>query len=154
MLASKSVTSIRPTTVGICPIETPPEGPNIGLITFGDLCAHQRVRFIEAPYRKVVEGASVDELSTSRPSRVTSTSSPRPTRKWMDSNRFCVETVSARSAGDFITATPDKIEYMDVSPKQVVSVATALVPFLEHDDANRALMGSKHAAPGRAAAEG
>ena len=60
----------------------------------------------------------------------------------MASGKLVSETVSARSGGDFITATPDKIEYMDVSPKQVVSVATALVPFLEHDDANRALMGS------------
>ena len=125
----------------ICPIETP-EGPNIGLIT--SLATYARINefgFIEAPYRKVVKAESAMSSSISRPSEGTSTSLPRPTRRSM-LRASCFRNGVRPLGGDFITATPDKIEYMDVSPKQVVSVATALVPFLEHDDANRALMGS------------
>ncbi len=126
----------------ICPIETP-EGPNIGLIT--SLATYARINefgFIEAPYRKVVKGRVSDELEYLSAIEGDKYIIAQANSKVDTSGKLVSETVSARSGGDFITATPDKIEYMDVSPKQVVSVATALVPFLEHDDANRALMGS------------
>ncbi len=126
----------------ICPIETP-EGPNIGLIT--SLATYARINqfgFIEAPYRKVVKGRVSDAIEFLSAIEGDKYVIAQANSKVDGSGRLVSETVSARSAGDFITATPDKIEYMDVSPKQVVSVATALVPFLEHDDANRALMGS------------
>ncbi len=126
----------------ICPIETP-EGPNIGLIT--SLATYARINdfgFIEAPYRKVRKGKVTDEiefLSAIEGERYVIAQA----NSQVDSNgRFVSEALSARNHGDFVTASPDRVEYMDVSPKQVVSVATALVPFLEHDDANRALMGS------------
>jgi DNA-directed RNA polymerase subunit beta len=126
----------------ICPIETP-EGPNIGLIT--SLATYARINefgFIEAPYRKVVKGRVSDELEYLSAIEGDKYVIAQANSKVDAAGRLVSETVSARSGGDFITATPDKVEYMDVSPKQVVSVATALVPFLEHDDANRALMGS------------
>ena len=126
----------------ICPIETP-EGPNIGLIT--SLATYARINqfgFIEAPYRKVVKGRVTDTIEFLSAIEGDKYVIAQANSKVDGSGRLVSETVSARSAGDFITATPDKVEYMDVSPKQVVSVATALVPFLEHDDANRALMGS------------
>ncbi|MBA3753281.1 MAG: DNA-directed RNA polymerase subunit beta, partial [Nitrospira sp.] len=126
----------------ICPIETP-EGPNIGLIT--SLATYARINefgFIEAPYRKVVKGRVSDELEYLSAIEGDKYVIAQANSKVDASGRLVSETVSARSGGDFITATPEKVEYMDVSPKQVVSVATALVPFLEHDDANRALMGS------------
>ncbi|MGE3153130.1 MAG: DNA-directed RNA polymerase subunit beta [Nitrospiraceae bacterium] len=126
----------------ICPIETP-EGPNIGLIT--SLATYARINefgFIEAPYRKVSKGRVTEEieyLSAIEGDRyvvaqANSTVDPH--------GKLVSESITARSAGDFVMTGPDRVEYMDVSPKQVVSVATAMVPFLEHDDANRALMGS------------
>ncbi len=126
----------------ICPIETP-EGPNIGLIT--SLATYARINdfgFIEAPYRKVRKGRVTDEIEYLSAIEGERYVIAQANSKLDASGRLVSETVSARFAGDFITATPDKVEYLDVSPKQVVSVATALVPFLEHDDANRALMGS------------
>ncbi len=126
----------------ICPIETP-EGPNIGLIV--SLATYARIiqfGFIEAPYRKVVKGRvseTIEFLSAIEGDKYVIA---QANSKVDGAGRLVSEAISARAAGDFITATADKIEYMDVSPKQVVSVATALVPFLEHDDANRALMGS------------
>jgi DNA-directed RNA polymerase subunit beta len=126
----------------ICPIETP-EGPNIGLIV--SLATYARINqfgFIEAPYRKVVKGRvseTIEFLSAIEGDKYVIA---QANSKVDGAGRLVSEAISARAAGDFITATADKIEYMDVSPKQVVSVATALVPFLEHDDANRALMGS------------
>lgn len=126
----------------ICPIETP-EGPNIGLIT--SLATYARINkfgFIEAPYRKVVKGRVTDEIEFLSAIEGDKYIIAQANAKVDASGRLVSETISARAAGDFVTATSDKIEYMDVSPKQVVSVATALVPFLEHDDANRALMGS------------
>ena len=126
----------------ICPIETP-EGPNIGLIT--SLATYARINefgFIEAPYRKVVKGRVTDEIEYLSAIEGDKYVIAQANSKVDVSGKLVSETVSARFGGDFITATPDKVEYMDVSPKQVVSVATALVPFLEHDDANRALMGS------------
>jgi DNA-directed RNA polymerase subunit beta len=126
----------------ICPIETP-EGPNIGLIT--SLATYARINefgFIEAPYRKVRKGRVTEEIEYLSAIEGEKYHIAQANSKLDSGSRLTSETVSARHSGDFITATPEKIEYMDVSPKQVVSVATALVPFLEHDDANRALMGS------------
>jgi DNA-directed RNA polymerase subunit beta len=126
----------------ICPIETP-EGPNIGLIT--SLATYARINefgFIEAPYRRVRKGRVTDEIEYLSAIEGERFVIAQANSKLEGGGRLVSETVSARFGGDFITATPDKVEYMDVSPKQVVSVATALVPFLEHDDANRALMGS------------
>ncbi|BCA56719.1 RNA polymerase, beta subunit [Nitrospira sp. KM1] len=126
----------------ICPIETP-EGPNIGLIT--SLATYARINqfgFIEAPYRRVEKGRVTDQIEFLSAIEGDKYMIAQANSKVDGGGRLVSETVSARSGGDFVTATPDKIEYMDVSPKQVVSVATALVPFLEHDDANRALMGS------------
>ncbi|HXV69565.1 MAG TPA: DNA-directed RNA polymerase subunit beta [Nitrospira sp.] len=126
----------------ICPIETP-EGPNIGLIT--SLATYARINqfgFIEAPYRKVVKGRVTEEIEFLSAIEGDKYIIAQANSKVDGSGRLVSETVSCRHGGDFVLATPDKIEYMDVSPKQVVSVATALVPFLEHDDANRALMGS------------
>ena len=126
----------------ICPIETP-EGPNIGLIT--SLATYARINefgFIEAPYRRVEKGRVTDQIEFLSAIEGDKFLIAQANSKVDGSGRLVSETVSARSGGDFVTITPDKIEYMDVSPKQVVSVATALVPFLEHDDANRALMGS------------
>ena len=126
----------------ICPIETP-EGPNIGLIT--SLATYARINkfgFIEAPYRKVLKGRVTDEIEFLSAIEGDKYIIAQANSKVDTSGRLVSGAISARAAGDFVTATSDKIEYMDVSPKQVVSVATALVPFLEHDDANRALMGS------------
>ena len=126
----------------ICPIETP-EGPNIGLIT--SLATYARINefgFIEAPFRKVKKGRVSDEVEFLSPldgDRVVIAQA----NSAMDKDGLLTsETITAREAGEFVTTTPDMVDYLDVSPKQVVSVATALIPFLEHDDANRALMGS------------
>ena len=126
----------------ICPIETP-EGPNIGLIT--SLATYARINdfgFIEAPYRKVRKGRVTDEIEYLSAIEGDQYTIAQANSKLDGGSRLVSETISARKAGDFVTTTPDRVEYMDVSPKQVVSVATALIPFLEHDDANRALMGS------------
>src|SRR5437773_1614047 len=126
----------------ICPIETP-EGPNIGLIT--SLATYARINdfgFIEAPYRRVRKGRVTDEIEYLSAIEGERYVIAQANSKLDAAGRLVSDTVSARHGGDFISATPDKVEYMDVSPKQVVSVATAMIPFLEHDDANRALMGS------------
>ena len=127
----------------ICPIETP-EGPNIGLIA--SLSTYARVNhygFIETPYRKVHDG----QVSSAEPlyysaldeegHHIAQANAPLD-----EDNRFSGETVSARKSGDFVSVTPERINLMDVSPNQLVSVAASLIPFLENDDANRALMGS------------
>jgi DNA-directed RNA polymerase subunit beta len=126
----------------ICPIETP-EGPNIGLIT--SLATYARINefgFIEAPYRRVRKGRVTEEIEYLSAIEGEKYHIAQANSKIDAGSRLTSETISARFSGEFITAVSEKIEYMDVSPKQVVSVATALVPFLEHDDANRALMGS------------
>ncbi|MBI5406876.1 MAG: DNA-directed RNA polymerase subunit beta, partial [Nitrospirae bacterium] len=141
--AGFEVRDVHPTHYGrICPIETP-EGPNIGLIT--SLSAYARVNeygFIESPYRKVVNGKvtdAIDYLSAIDGDRymIAQASSPVDSK-----GKLTSETISARYGGDFVMVSSDKVEYMDVSPKQIVSVATSMIPFLENDDANRALMGS------------
>ena len=126
----------------ICPIETP-EGPNIGLIN--SLASYARVNkygFIETPYRKVNDSKVSDEviyLSAMDEGKYTIA---QANAELDDKGRFVDELISCRKAGDYLMVPANAIEYMDVSPKQVVSVATSLIPFLENDDANRALMGS------------
>ena len=126
----------------LCPVETP-EGPNIGLIS--SLCLFARINrygFIETPYRKVVNGRvqqNIEFLTASdEENRTIAQASEVIDKKGVFQNEF----VKARNKGDFPLAPPDEISYMDVSPAQIVSPAAALIPFLEHDDANRALMGS------------
>ena len=126
----------------ICPIETP-EGPNIGLIT--SLATYARINqfgFIEAPFRKVRKGRLTDEVEFLSPLEGEKFVIAQANSKVDNSGRFMSDTITARAGGEFVVTTPEEVDYLDVSPKQVVSVATALVPFLEHDDANRALMGS------------
>ena len=126
----------------ICPIETP-EGPNIGLIN--SLATYARVNqygFIETPYRKVFDGKVTNEveyLSAMDEGQYTIGQANAPLD---DDGRFLDETISCRSKGEYTVLPPTNINLMDVSPKQLVSVAAALIPFLENDDANRALMGS------------
>ncbi len=126
----------------LCPVETP-EGPNIGLIS--SLCLFARINrygFIETPYRKVVNGRvqqNIEFLTASdEENRTIAQAGEAIDKKGVFQNEF----VKARNKGDFPLAPPDEISYMDVSPAQIVSPAAALIPFLEHDDANRALMGS------------
>ncbi|MBI4429102.1 MAG: DNA-directed RNA polymerase subunit beta [Ignavibacteriales bacterium] len=126
----------------LCPIETP-EGPNIGLIS--SLCIHARINdfgFIETPYRKVKNGRISEEiefLTAEKEDEVTIAQANAPVD---DKNHFKEEKVKARYQSDYPLAEPEKVQYMDVAPNQIVSAAAALIPFLEHDDANRALMGS------------
>ena len=126
----------------ICPIETP-EGPNIGLIS--SLSTYARVNqfgFLETPYRKVIKGKAtkqIEYLTADQEDRYTITQANEP----LDAKgNFLNDLVKARKRDDYPLLPPDESEYMDVSPKQLVSAAAALIPFLEHDDANRALMGS------------
>jgi DNA-directed RNA polymerase subunit beta len=127
----------------ICPIETP-EGPNIGLISsLGIYARVNQFGFIETPYRKVEAGSvtrKVEYLSADREEKFVIAQANTPVDA--KTGKFLTEKISVRWRGEFQEVTRDKVEYMDVSPKQVVSVAAGLIPFLEHDDANRALMGS------------
>jgi DNA-directed RNA polymerase subunit beta len=141
--AGFEVRDVHPTHYGrICPIETP-EGPNIGLIN--SLATYARVNqygFIESPYRKVKEGRVTDEvlyLSAMDEGRYTIAQANVPVDA---KNHFVEDLISCRKGGEFVMSRPQDIELVDVSPKQLVSVAAALIPFLENDDANRALMGS------------
>jgi DNA-directed RNA polymerase subunit beta len=141
--AGFEVRDVHPTHYGrVCPIETP-EGPNIGLIN--SLAVYSRTNeygFLETPYRKVVDGHvsdKIDYLSAIEEGRYTIAQANAN----VDTKNYLTdEMVTCRHKNEFMTSTPDKVEYIDVSPKQIVSVAAALIPFLEHDDANRALMGS------------
>jgi DNA-directed RNA polymerase subunit beta len=141
--AGFEVRDVHPTHYGrICPIETP-EGPNIGLIN--SLATYARVNkygFVETPYRKVKDSRVTDEviyLSAMEEARYTvaQANAVIDTR-----GRFTEDLIVCRHAGDVLMVPTDKVDFMDVSPKQLVSVAAALIPFLENDDANRALMGS------------
>ncbi len=142
--AGFEVRDVHPSHYGrMCPIETP-EGPNIGLI--GSLASYARVNrfgFIETPYRAVKGGTvteQVDYLTASEEERFVIAQANAPLGS---DNAFVNDRVLVRRAGGEVDyVTPDEVDYMDVSPKQLVSVSTALIPFLEHDDANRALMGS------------
>ena len=141
--AGFEVRDVHPTHYGrVCPIETP-EGPNIGLIN--SLATYARTNhygFIETPYRKVVNGkvtTDIEYLSAINESQfVIAQASAELDKK----DNFVDDMVAVRHQSEFTTKAPTDIDYMDVSPQQVVSVAASLIPFLEHDDANRALMGS------------
>ncbi len=141
--AGFEVRDVHPSHYGrICPVETP-EGPNIGLIA--SLATFAQVNdfgFLETPYRKVEKGrvtAHLDYLTADREEAFTVAQANSPID---DKGHFTTERVTCRCKGDFVDVEPAKVDYMDVSPKQLVSVAASLIPFLEHDDANRALMGS------------
>lgn len=126
----------------LCPIETP-EGPNIGLIS--SLCIHARVNefgFIETPYRKVKNGKVTNEVEYLNAEKEDNFIIAQANAPLDEKQRFASERVKARYQGDFPVVKPEEVHYMDVAPNQIVSAAAALIPFLEHDDANRALMGS------------
>lgn len=126
----------------LCPIETP-EGPNIGLIS--SLCIHSRVNdlgFIETPYRKVVNGRVTDDIEYLSAEKEDFYKIAQANEPVDDKGRFLNEKVKGRFKGDFPLLKPMEIDFMDVATNQIVSAAAALIPFLEHDDANRALMGS------------
>ena len=141
--AGFEVRDVHPTHYGrVCPIETP-EGPNIGLIN--SLAAYARTNdygFLETPYRKIIDGKVTDNIeymsAINEADFIIAQASASVDKKGFLSE----ELVSVRYQGEFSLKAPNEIHYMDVSPQQVVSVAAALIPFLEHDDANRALMGS------------
>ncbi len=141
--AGFEVRDVHPTHYGrICPVETP-EGPNIGLIT--SLASYARVNdfgFVESPYRRVKNGKVTEDIEylsaiDGEHYVIAQATSPLDER-----GNLVSETVSARVGGDFKLVTPEEVQYMDVSPKQIVSVSASMIPFLENDDANRALMGS------------
>src|SRR6184192_4297266 len=141
--AGFEVRDVHPSHYGrICPVETP-EGPNIGLIA--SLATFARINdfgFLETPYRKVEHGKvsnHLDYLTADREETFVIAQANSPVK---DSGQFSTDRVVCRGKGDFIDVEPAHVDYMDVSPKQLVSVAASLIPFLEHDDANRALMGS------------
>ncbi|MGK0222443.1 MAG: DNA-directed RNA polymerase subunit beta [Limisphaerales bacterium] len=141
--AGFEVRDVHPTHYGrVCPIETP-EGPNIGLIN--SLATYARTNsygFLESPYRKVIDGKVTDEIeylsAIDEANYVIAQASAPLTAK----NEFAGELVDVRHQNEFTKTAAENVNHMDVSPKQVVSVAASLIPFLEHDDANRALMGS------------
>ena len=141
--AGFEVRDVHPSHYGrICPVETP-EGPNIGLIN--SLATYARVNrygFIESPYRKVEEGRQTDEVIYLSAIEEAKYTIAQANAKTDEKAALSEDLVSCRRNGEFVMSAPDNIEYMDVSPKQLVSVAAALIPFLENDDANRALMGS------------
>ena len=141
--AGFEVRDVHPTHYGrICPIETP-EGPNIGLIN--SLATYARVNkygFIESPYRKVVDGKVTDEVVYLSAMDEDKHIIAQANSKLDKHNKLTDEFISCRKAGEFVSAPRTDVDLIDVSPKQLVSVAASLIPFLENDDANRALMGS------------
>ncbi|MEM7010268.1 MAG: DNA-directed RNA polymerase subunit beta [Verrucomicrobiota bacterium] len=141
--AGFEVRDVHPSHYGrICPIETP-EGPNIGLINSMSTFARiNNFGFIETPYRKIVKGVvknQIEYLTADQEEQHLIAQANNPVD---EKGNFKNKTITARFRGDFLDIEPEKVSYMDVSPKQLVSVAASLIPFLEHDDANRALMGS------------
>ena len=141
--AGFEVRDVHPTHYGrVCPVETP-EGPNIGLIN--SLATYARTNqygFLETPYRKVVDGRVADDIEYLSAIDEAEFVIAQASSRLDDQGAFAEELVDVRHQNEFTKTEPAKVHYMDVSPKQVVSVAAALIPFLEHDDANRALMGS------------
>jgi DNA-directed RNA polymerase subunit beta len=141
--AGFEVRDVHPTHYGrVCPIETP-EGPNIGLIN--SLAVYARTNdygFLETPYRKVINGKVSDEIEYLSAIEEGEYVIAQANANIGSKGEFVDDLVSCRHQNEFALQPPDVIEYMDVSPKQIVSVAASLIPFLEHDDANRALMGS------------
>jgi len=141
--AGFEVRDVHPTHYGrICPIETP-EGPNIGLIN--SLSTYSKINkygFIESPYKKVENGKVVENIEYLSAMEETKYTIAQANSILDKNGKFTEELVSCRQNLNFILAKPDNVDYIDVSPKQLVSVAASLIPFLENDDANRALMGS------------
>ncbi len=141
--AGFEVRDVHPTHYGrMCPIETP-EGPNIGLIN--SLASFARVNkygFIETPYRKVIDGQVTDDVQYMSATEEMRHTVAQANATLDEDGKFVNELASTRKGGDFMLNPPENIDYIDVSPKQLVSVAASLIPFLENDDANRALMGS------------
>ena len=141
--AGFEVRDVHPTHYGrVCPIETP-EGPNIGLIN--SLAVYARTNaygFLESPYRKVVDGVVTDDIEYLSAINEAENVIAQASATLDDNNQFVDDLIAVRHLNEFTVMPPERIDYMDVSPQQVVSVAAALIPFLEHDDANRALMGS------------
>jgi len=141
--AGFEVRDVHPTHYGrVCPIETP-EGPNIGLIN--SLATYARTNnygFIEAPYRKVINGKVSSEIEYLSAINESQYVIAQASAELDGKGKFVEDMVAVRHLNEFTVKAPNEIEYMDVSPRQVVSVAASLIPFLEHDDANRALMGS------------
>jgi DNA-directed RNA polymerase subunit beta len=141
--AGFEVRDVHPTHYGrMCPIETP-EGPNIGLIN--SLATFARVNkygFIETPYRKVVNGVVTDDVQYMSATEEMRHTVAQANAELDKDNRFVSDLISSRQSGDYMLAPKEQVDLIDVSPKQLVSVAASLIPFLENDDANRALMGS------------
>ncbi|MCW8884117.1 MAG: DNA-directed RNA polymerase subunit beta [Motiliproteus sp.] len=141
--AGFEVRDVHPTHYGrVCPIETP-EGPNIGLIN--SLATYARTNnygFLESPYRKVVDGVVTEEIEYLSAIDEAERVIAQANSTLDDKNALVEDLVAVRYLNEFTVMAADRVEYMDVSPRQVVSVAASLIPFLEHDDANRALMGS------------
>ncbi|MEK7301735.1 MAG: DNA-directed RNA polymerase subunit beta [Pseudomonadota bacterium] len=141
--AGFEVRDVHPTHYGrVCPIETP-EGPNIGLINSLALYARtNEYGFIETPYSKVKDCRVTEEIDYLSAIEEGNYMIAQANAELDDNNQFISEIVSCRHKNEFALSSPDRIEYVDVAPAQIVSVAASLIPFLEHDDANRALMGS------------
>jgi len=141
--AGFEVRDVHPTHYGrVCPIETP-EGPNIGLIN--SLSVYARTNeygFLETPYRKVVKGKATADIEYLSAIEESNYMIAQANTDLDAKGKLIQDMVSCRTKNEFTLATPDLVEFMDVSPKQIVSVAASIIPFLEHDDANRALMGS------------
>ncbi len=141
--AGFEVRDVHPTHYGrVCPIETP-EGPNIGLIN--SLAVYARTNeygFLETPYRKVIDRKVSDEVTYLSAIEEGKYVVAQANARVNDKGELMDDLVSCRYQNEFTLSTPDKIEYIDIAPSQIVSVAASLIPFLEHDDANRALMGS------------
>ena len=141
--AGFEVRDVHPTHYGrVCPIETP-EGPNIGLIN--SLATYARTNsygFLESPYRKVVDSVVTDDIEYLSAIEESNYVIAQASAAVDENGRLIDELVNVRHKNEFTVNPPEKVNYMDVSPRQVVSVAASLIPFLEHDDANRALMGS------------
>jgi DNA-directed RNA polymerase subunit beta len=141
--AGFEVRDVHPTHYGrVCPIETP-EGPNIGLIN--SLATYARTNeygFLESPYRRIVDGVVTDQIEYLSAINEAEYVIAQASAPLDGNNRFVDDLIAVRHMNEFTVTPPEKVHYMDVSPKQVVSIAAALIPFLEHDDANRALMGS------------
>ncbi len=141
--AGFEVRDVHPTHYGrMCPIETP-EGPNIGLIN--SLASYARVNkygFIETPYRKVVDSRVTDDVEYMSATEEMRHTVAQANAQLDEKGKFVNDLASSRRSGEYTLTAPENIDYIDVSPKQLVSVAASLIPFLENDDANRALMGS------------
>jgi DNA-directed RNA polymerase subunit beta len=141
--AGFEVRDVHPTHYGrVCPIETP-EGPNIGLINSMALYAQlNEYGFLETPYRKVDSGHVTNEISYLSAIEEGKYVIAQANAALDKTGKFVDELVSCRENGEFVLMSPERVQYMDIAPSQIVSVAASLIPFLEHDDANRALMGS------------